>query len=61
MVLGVREKGRRYYWELFLSILLKQPRKFPLSISLHVYGYHFRKVAQKYIRLLVEDLANFGN
>jgi len=47
--LGIREKGRRYYWKLFLSTLLKQPRQFPLSISLSVYGYHFRKVAENYI------------
>jgi hypothetical protein len=46
--LGIREKGRRYYWKLFLSTLLKQPRQFPLSISLSVYGYHFRKVAEAY-------------
>jgi len=48
--LGIREKGRRYYWKLFLSTLLKQPRKFPISISLSVYGYHFRKVTETYIR-----------
>jgi radical SAM superfamily enzyme YgiQ (UPF0313 family) len=53
--LGIREKGRRYYWKLFLSTLLKQPRKFPLSISLSVYGYHFRKIVEKYISLPVED------
>ena len=53
--LGIREKGRRYYWKLFLLTLLKQPRKFPISISLSVYGYHFRKVAEKYISLPIED------
>ena len=53
--LGIREKGRRYYWKLFLSTLLKQPRKFPLAISLSVYGYHFRKVTEKYISLPAED------
>jgi radical SAM superfamily enzyme YgiQ (UPF0313 family) len=53
--LGIREKGRRYYWKLFLSTLLKQPRKFPISISLSVYGYHFRKVVKKYISLPVQD------
>ena len=53
--LGIREKGRRYYWKLFLLTLLNQPRKFPLSISLSVYGYHFRKVAEKYISLPIED------
>jgi len=47
--LGIREKGRRYYWRLFLSTLLKRPRSFPLSISLAVYGFHFRKVVEKYI------------
>jgi len=51
--LGIREKGRRYYWKLFLSTLLKQPRKFPISISLSVYGYHFRKVVKEYTSLPV--------
>jgi len=59
--LGIREKGRRYYWKLFLSTLLKQPRKFPLSISLSVYGYHFRKVVEKYISLPVEDSGSSVN
>jgi radical SAM superfamily enzyme YgiQ (UPF0313 family) len=53
--LGIREKGRRYYWKLFLSTLLKQPRKFPISISLSIYGYHFRKVVEKYINLPVQN------
>ena len=53
--LGIREKGRRYYWRLFFSTLLKQPRKFPISISLSIYGYHFRKVVEKYINLPVQN------
>jgi hypothetical protein len=53
--LGIRERGRRYYWKLFLSTLLKQPRKFPISISLSVYGYHFRKVVKNYINLPVQN------
>jgi len=52
--LGLREKGRWHYWKLFVSILIKQPRKFPLSISLSVYGYHFRKVLEDYDRLPIE-------
>jgi len=47
--LGIREKGRRYYWKLFLSTLLKRPRFFPLSITLALYGFHFRKVVEKYL------------
>jgi len=46
-VLGVKEKGRRHYWGLFSSTLLKRPRLFPLFITLTVYGFHFRKVAEK--------------
>ena len=46
--LGVWEKGRGYYWKLFISTLLKSPSKFPISVSLAVYGYHFRKVAETY-------------
>jgi len=46
-VLGVKEKGRRHYWGLFSSTLLKRPRLFPLFITLSVYGFHFRKVADK--------------
>jgi len=48
-VLGIKEKGRRYYWKLVVSTLLKRPRFFPLSISLAIYGYHFRKVVKEYI------------
>ncbi len=47
--LGVKEKGRRYYWKLVISTLLKKPRSFPLAISLSVYGFHFRKVAEEHI------------
>ena len=46
-LLGIKEKGARYYWKLFLSTLFKHPRSFPLSIRLAVYGFHFRKVAEK--------------
>ncbi len=45
--LGVKEKGRRYYWRLFGSTLLRKPRFFPLFITLAIYGFHFRKVAKK--------------
>jgi radical SAM superfamily enzyme YgiQ (UPF0313 family) len=58
-VLGIREKGRKYYWRLFLLTLMKYPRKLPISISLSVYGYHFRKVVDKYISTPIENsLAN---
>ena len=49
-VLGIKEKGRKYYWRLFLSTLLKRPRLFPLSMALSVYGLHFRKVVERLSR-----------
>jgi radical SAM superfamily enzyme YgiQ (UPF0313 family) len=45
--LGVRENGRRDYWKFFVSTLLRHPRSFPLSMSLAVYGFHFRKVIEQ--------------
>jgi hypothetical protein len=56
--LGFREKGRKYYWRLFLLTLMKYPHKLPVSISLSVYGYHFRKVVAKYISTPIEN--SFG-
>ena len=61
-ILGVKEKGRRYYWKLFVSTLLKSPRTFPLSITFAVYGFHFRKVVEKYISTPIkETLKTPGN
>jgi radical SAM superfamily enzyme YgiQ (UPF0313 family) len=45
--LGFKEKGRIYYWKLFAWTLLTRPKTFPLSITLAVQGFHFRKVAEK--------------
>jgi hypothetical protein len=49
-LLGVVDKGRKYYWKLFFTTLFRKPRSFPLAISLSVYGFHFRKTAEKYLR-----------
>ncbi len=43
--LGIIGKGKRHYWRLFTSYLMKSPPKFARFILLAVYGYHFRKVA----------------
>ena len=58
--LGVKENGRRDYWKFVVSTLFKHPRSFPLSMSLAVYGFHFRKVIEKYINLPVEDILDVG-
>jgi radical SAM superfamily enzyme YgiQ (UPF0313 family) len=42
-LLGIKEKGRWYYWEFLISTSMRYPRSFPLCMSLAVYGFHFRK------------------
>jgi radical SAM superfamily enzyme YgiQ (UPF0313 family) len=51
--LGVTNKGRRYFWRLIISTLLKRPRHFPISIGLSVSGFHFRKVAESYNKTIL--------
>ncbi len=46
--LGIKEKGRTYYWRLVTSTLVRRPRSFPLAITLAVYGYHYRKLLDGY-------------
>ena len=47
--MGIREKGRRYYWRLIASTLFTRPKSFPLLLTLSIYGYHFRRVIKQYI------------
>ena len=48
-LMGVKERGRRAYWRFLALSLFKHPRTFPLSIYMAIYGYHFRKVAEKFV------------
>jgi hypothetical protein len=43
--LGILEKGKKYFWQTFIYSLFKYPKKFPLAMTLSVYGYHFRRIA----------------
>ncbi len=42
--LGIKDKGRKYYWNLFFWSLFRRPRLFPLAIASTIYGLHFRKI-----------------
>ncbi len=46
-VLGIKGKGRVYYWRLFIWTLLNKPESFSLSITFAIQGFHFSKVAEK--------------
>jgi radical SAM superfamily enzyme YgiQ (UPF0313 family) len=47
--LGLKGKGKRYYWRLLAWTLVRRPRSFPTSVTLAIYGYHFRRVVEEYI------------
>ncbi len=46
LILGIFQKGKRYFWRLFISSLIKYPAKFPIAMTFAVYGFHFRKIAE---------------
>jgi radical SAM superfamily enzyme YgiQ (UPF0313 family) len=58
--LGIKEKGRTYYWRLVTFTLVRRPRAFPLAITLAVYGYHYRKLLEGYKRKLAAADAHRG-
>jgi radical SAM superfamily enzyme YgiQ (UPF0313 family) len=44
--LGVLGKERIYYWKILFWTLLRRPRLLPLTITLAIYGHHFRKICK---------------
>jgi radical SAM superfamily enzyme YgiQ (UPF0313 family) len=43
--LGIAGKERLQYWKLVSWTLVRRPRFFGLAITLAIYGFHFRKIA----------------
>jgi len=43
-IIGLLDKDRRYYWQLFFWSLFRRPKVFPLAITYSIYGYHYRRV-----------------
>jgi len=48
LFLGVIGRERLHFWKLFFWSLIRKPRLFPLAITYAIYGFHFRKVAEKF-------------
>jgi hypothetical protein len=42
--IGIRGLEPLYYWKLFFWTLINEPQKFPLAITMSIYGFHFRAV-----------------
>jgi len=47
LFLGVIGRERFHFWKLFFWSLARRPRLFPLAMTYAIYGFHFRKVAEK--------------
>ena len=43
-ILGIFDRGRKYYWKIFFWAAFRKPKLFPRAIYLMAWGYHFRKV-----------------
>jgi len=48
--LGIRGVERTQYWRLLLWTLFRKPRLFPVAVTLAIYGFHFRQVAELHVR-----------
>ncbi len=52
--LGVLDSGRWHYWYNFFWSLFRNPKMFPLTITLSIYGFHFRRLTEKIGQNLVQ-------
>jgi radical SAM superfamily enzyme YgiQ (UPF0313 family) len=48
-ILGIIDKGRRHFWQLFVTTLFRRPKLLAISFNLAVFGLHFRKVSEKVV------------
>jgi radical SAM superfamily enzyme YgiQ (UPF0313 family) len=48
--MGFNLKESRYYWNLLWWTIRQDIRKFPMAITLVIYGYHFRTITERNIR-----------
>jgi radical SAM superfamily enzyme YgiQ (UPF0313 family) len=45
--IGIMEKGKKYFWKMFFYSILKYPKKFSTAMTFAVYGFHFRRIAER--------------
>lgn len=46
-IMGIKDKGRLYFWKLMFATLMKRPKSFPTSVTLSIFGFHFRQITKK--------------
>ena len=47
--LGVVGRERFRYWQLILWTLIRKPKLMTVAITLSIYGYHYRRICERYI------------
>jgi len=57
-LLGIKEKGRLEYWRFLTITFFKHPRHLPIGVYMAIYGYHFRKVVEKYVSKPIKGTQN---
>lgn len=55
IILGIKDKFRMYFWKLFISTLVKYPRRLSLAITLAAQGFHFRKIYENLRDIKIDD------
>ncbi len=45
-VLGILERGRRFFWRFIILSIIRYPKKFQLAITMAIYGIHFRHIVK---------------
>ena len=46
-IIGIFDRDRKYYWQLFFWSLFNRPKVFPLAVTYSIYGYHYSRVFKK--------------
>ena len=49
LLLGIKDRARRYYWKLLFWSLFTRPRLLPRAIAYSVYGFHFRQIFRNHV------------
>ncbi|MEN6529546.1 MAG: radical SAM protein [Anaerolineaceae bacterium] len=52
VVMGLNIKESRYYWNLIFWTLRHDAKKFPMAITLIIYGYHFRTITNRNMQMI---------
>ena len=47
--LGILGKERFHFWYLIIWTLIRKPKLMPTALTLSIYGYHYRKICERYI------------